>query len=186
MAETTLAGRILAELHARGWSQRRLSERAGLSHGTVNDLVNHPERAPRPATIAAIEAAFGLPEGALAQEGQGGKGHLRELRPEELATMGPGGALMGLAALAAGGTRWRAYIHRAPGARGARVLLVDTRAEMRAGDVALAETREGAGPHLYLPPHLVQRDGSDAVTPAEGGGAVILGRLVLSVCFPSM
>lgn len=64
----TVAGRIEALMIEKGWAATRLSVRAGLGKGAVNDILSDPDRHPRPATLAKLARALGVDQEYLACE----------------------------------------------------------------------------------------------------------------------
>lgn len=64
----TVAGRIESLLSEKGWSATKLSQRAGLGKGAVNDILTDPERQPRPATLTKLARALGVDKEYLACE----------------------------------------------------------------------------------------------------------------------
>jgi transcriptional regulator with XRE-family HTH domain len=57
----TLASYLEREMAQRGWSQRMAAAKAGLSKGTLTDILNRPERTPDLGTLKKLAAGFSVP-----------------------------------------------------------------------------------------------------------------------------
>lgn len=158
----------------RGWSQAQLSERAGLGKGAVNDLANHPERKPRPATLAAIAAALGVDVAHL--EGAIVTGAALGAADAEAAIMGAGGvaALRGGAILA--------YDIPPVGLCQASrdIALVDPAGDQRSGDALLVETDIGLQVGHLAEPYVVTTGAAGELRHLLRGAAdcQVVGRVV--------
>lgn len=112
LERTPLQEALIGLLEARGWKQAQLSRKAGRGAGAVNDLLNHPERQPRPSTLRKLAVALGEPEDALLKLDRPIKSpQTYELTPDDLRGFDPLGLLGGwVGLLESDPERWAAWI----------------------------------------------------------------------------
>lgn len=177
-----LAARIEALRLERGWSQQQLSERAGLGKAAVNDLVNHPARRTRPATIRKLAQALGVSPDFLTA---GGVGVAGDGGPVDLESEMTGGR--GLAALLAEADRFA--LHRLDpsgmmgGAARAEYVIIDRLAAQNSGDLVLVTAGGMVGLRYLAEPYLIGVSGESGITHAlrGGDGGEVMGRVLCRI-----
>lgn len=177
-----LAARIEALRLERGWSQQQLSERAGLGKAAVNDLVNHPERRKRPATIRKLAQALGVSPDFLTA---GGGGIAGEEGPVDLEAEMTGGR--GLAAMLADADRFALYRLDPSGVIGGSArtefVIIDRTAAAGSGDLVLVTADGMVGLRYLAEPYLIGVSGESGITHAlrGGDGGEVLGRVLCRI-----
>lgn len=174
-----LAGRIEALRLERGWSQAQLSERAGLGKAAINDIVNNPDRTPRPMTVRKIAKALGVSADYLTGAADPAGGAI------DLEAEITGGR--GLAAMLADTGRYA--VHRLDpsgvigGAARGEYVIVDRTATQASGDVVLAVIAGRPALRYLAEPYLIGPDGEAILTHAMRGaaGVEVLGRVVCRI-----
>jgi transcriptional regulator with XRE-family HTH domain len=180
-------------------SQRQLAEAAGLGAGAVNDILHHPERQPRLATLRALGVALGLGTDALVEAATGRiapettEPPYGRMAPEEVAELPPLGAWGDFVQLLEDKPEQWAFfrVPRPPhmpsvgGSAGYDFVLVEQEAVVQSGALALAETAGIYVVGYYVEPYIVCQTAAGAITHylVDRHRTRLLGRVIFRTSF---
>lgn len=180
---------VADQLQTRGWSQRQLAQRAGIAAASLNDLMNDPDRTPRPTTVAKLEAVLGPAPGG----GGGGSAFgLAILSPDELPqTLGGKGFVDMARAARDVPERWTVARYTAPGGllpfpgNAGAFVLIDRLDALDSGDLVAVRSPLGDGLRYLVDPYLIGPAGDDTGHEIRGAAGVnILGKVAAIVILP--
>lgn len=199
----------LADIVARsGRTQREISRQAGLSAGTLNEILNNPDRSPSVKSVQAIANTLGVSPSWLIDgtvDNQGPRGFAEsDAAPWTPAKSGKNKhlsetKLTEIMAVLAPGSRTPSMMRinlDMPGfsLEAGDIAIIDLNATAQSGDIVVANVVDlgtGSGNTVlrrYLPPYLVHANSSrsDTTIVVDGSRTVIMGPVVASFRAPQV